>query len=170
MSKSLGNIVNIRDALQQFPREALRLMLLQTHYRSPLEFTMDAVADAEKVLLRMYETLARAFESVPLEGVVSEADELLAEFRKALHDDLNTSRALAALHDGVRAVNRMVDVGYCGQAASVAQAIVAAGSVLGVLQGDPAATLELWRQGRAQASGIDAARIETLIAERNTAR
>ncbi|HAC79956.1 MAG TPA: cysteine--tRNA ligase, partial [Deltaproteobacteria bacterium] len=170
MSKSLGNIVNIRDALERFPREALRLMLLQTHYRSPLEFTMDAVADAEKVLLRMYETLARAFESEPPEAPVPEAEELLAEFRSALHDDLNTSRALAALHDGVRAVNRMIDVGYCAQAASVGRAIVSAGSVLGVLQGDPAATLEEMRQGRAEASGMDAPRIEALIVERAEAR
>ena len=131
---------------------------------------MDAVADAEKVLLRIYETLARALESDPLEGVVPEADEHLAEFRSALHDDLNTSRALAALHDGVRAVNRMIDFGYCAQAASVAQAIVSAGSVLGVLQGDPAATLEDLRQERAEASGVDATRIEALIVERAEAR
>ena len=170
MSKSLGNIVNIRDALEKFPREALRLMLLQTHYRSPLEFTMDGVAEAEKVLLRMYETLARAFESEPAEGEVPEAEELLAEFRNALHDDLNTSRALAALHDGVRAINRMIDVGFCAQAASVGRAIISAGSVLGVLQEDPTRTLEESRQGRAEASGMDAARIEALILQRAEAR
>ena len=170
MSKSLGNIVNIRDALEKFPREALRLMLLQTHYRSPLEFTMDGVAEAEKVLLRIYETLARAFESEPAEGEVPEAEELLTEFRNALHDDLNTSRALAALHDGVRAINRMIDVGFCAQAASVGRAIISAGSVLGVLQGDPTRTLEESRQDRAEASGIDAARIEALILQRAEAR
>ena len=64
----------------------------------------------------------------------------------------------------------MIDVGYCAQAASVGRAIVAAGSVLGVLQGDPAQTLEQWRQGRAEASGVDADRIEALIAERAEAR
>jgi cysteinyl-tRNA synthetase len=64
----------------------------------------------------------------------------------------------------------MIDVGYCAQAASVGRAIVSAGSVLGVLQGDPAATLEEMRQGRAEASGMDAPRIEALIVERAEAR
>ena len=64
----------------------------------------------------------------------------------------------------------MIDVGYCAQAASVGRAIVSAGSVLGVLQGDPSLTLEQSRQGRAEASGMDAARIEALILERAEAR
>ena len=170
MSKSLGNIVNIRDALEAFPREALRLMLLQTHYRSPLEFTMDGVNEAKKVLVRMYETLARALDSAPVTGPVPEADEVLAEFRQSLYDDLNTSRALAALHDGVRTTNRMIDVGYCAQAASVAGAIIDAGAVLGVLQGDPLQILAEWRREQAEASGIDEARIEGLIAARAEAR
>jgi cysteinyl-tRNA synthetase len=170
MSKSLGNIVNVRDALEKFPCEALRLMLVQTHYRSPLEFTMDAVGEAEKVLVRMYETLARAFEEPASGQLVPEADQVREDLRAALGDDMNTPRALAALHDGIRTINRMIDVGYCGQAAKVAAAIVDAGSVLGLLQGDPAATLEEWRQERVSESGIDAAKIEALIEERANAR
>ncbi|MFP6662789.1 MAG: cysteine--tRNA ligase [Deltaproteobacteria bacterium] len=170
MSKSLGNIVNVRDALEQFPREALRLMLVQTHYRSPLEFTMHAVGEAEKVLVRMYETLARAFEEPATDQEVPEADQVRTDLRAALADDMNTPRALAALHDGIRTVNRMMDVGYCAQAAKVAAAIVDAGSVLGLLQGDPAATLAEWRQERVSESGLDAAQIEALIEQRADAR
>ena len=170
MSKSLGNIVNIRDALERFPREALRLMLVQTHYRSPLEFTMDGVAEAERVLVRMYESLSRALAETPCAEDVPEATQVGAELRAALLDDLNTPRALAALHDGIRAVNRMSDEGQRAQAARVAAAVVEAGAVLGLLQGDPAATLDEWRKERAVESGIDAARIEALIEERAQAR
>lgn len=170
MSKSIGNIFNIRDVLERFPREVLRLLLVQTHYRSPLEFTMEAMAEAEKVLLRMYETLARAAEEDPIDQDVPEADQVRADLAAAMREDLNTPRALAALHDGIRAVNRMIDVGYCGQAAKLASAIVDAGSVLGLLQDDPVAVLEQRRQDRASESGMDAARVETLIRERAEAR
>ncbi len=131
---------------------------------------MEGVADAERVLVRMYDTLSRALASTPSEDDVPEAAQVTRELRAALVDDLNTPRALAALHDGIRAVNRMSDEGEGGRAARVAAAVVEAGGVLGLLQGDPAATLEEWRQRRADESGIDPERIEGLIEERAQAR
>ncbi|MBY0276731.1 class I tRNA ligase family protein [Candidatus Binatia bacterium] len=60
MSKSLGNFVTIRDALESHTADALRLYLLQTHYRSPLEFGEDGIVEAQGGIARMYETLQRA--------------------------------------------------------------------------------------------------------------
>ena len=60
MSKSLGNFLTIHDALTKTTAEVLRLVLLSTHYRMPLDFSEQKVEEAEKGLTRIYETLARA--------------------------------------------------------------------------------------------------------------
>ena len=92
------------------------------------------------------------------------------EFRTALAEDFNTPRAIAALHDAVRAANRLLDAGRGGEARGVADALRDTGSVLGLLQGDPAATLGAWREARAAEAGLSEAEIGRLIDERNAAR
>src|SRR5262249_40908709 len=148
MSKSLGNFITIREALERHPAEALRLAMLQTHYRSPLEFSDEAVVEARSALGRMYETIARIGAPLDLSagkgGGVEEARACREEVRAALADDMNTPRALAALHDGIRAANRFLDAGRADEARSVAAALRDVGSVLGLLQGDPVATLAAW--------------------------
>ncbi|HZR83275.1 MAG TPA: cysteine--tRNA ligase [Candidatus Binatia bacterium] len=177
MSKSLGNFITVREAMERYPLEALRLLLLQTHYRSPLDFSEDAVAEAQRTLVRMYATLARipaAGAATPSGGAGSAAPADAAacrdELRAALADDFNTPRALAALHDAVRAANRLVDSGREGEAAAVATAIREAGGILGLLQQDPATTLASWREERAAAAGLSEDEIRRLIDERNAAR
>ncbi len=171
MSKSLGNFVTIRKALEQHPCEALRLALLQTHYRSPLEFSPGVIEEAQRTLVRLYETLARvdATGAAAAAGA-DDADLCRREFRDALADDLNTPRALAALHDGVRATNRLLDAGEDGAAVALGAALREAGSVFGVLGGDPVATLASWRSDRAAEAGLSDAEIEAVIARRKEAR
>ncbi|MFM7143108.1 MAG: cysteine--tRNA ligase [Alphaproteobacteria bacterium] len=171
MSKSLGNFVTIREAMERHPVEALRFMLLQTHYRSPLEFSDEAVAEAQRGLVRLYETLARALTAASTPAPdAPDATACRVEFRAALADDFNTPRAIAALHDGVRAANRLLDAGKPAEARAVADALRATGAVLGILQGDPEATLAGWREARAAEAGLSEAEIEGLIGLRNDAR
>ena len=172
MSKSLGNFVTIRAALEEHSYEALRLALLQTHYRSPLEFSASVIEEAQRTLVRLYETLAR----IDATGAVAASPESAGatacrnSFREALADDLNTPRALAALHDGVRMANRLLDGGENQEAAAVGEALRDTGSVFGILQGDPAERLETWRKDRAAEAGLSEEQIEAIIERRRSAR
>jgi cysteinyl-tRNA synthetase len=113
MSKSLGNFVTIRQALQRFSPDALKLLLLSTNYRSPLDYTETAAAEKERALagvrdfLRGVETLAAAAETPPAAGVEASDPEETA-FRAAMDDDFNTARASGALFDLVREGNRLL--------------------------------------------------------------
>ncbi len=170
MSKSLGNIVSIRDALARHSVEALRLALLATHYRSPLDFAPETVAEAEATLLRIYETIARVPAAVVPAQSCEDAARMRAAFREGLADDLNTPRALAAIHDGVRAANRQIDAGRLDEAAAVIAALREVGAVLGLLQEDASVLLGARRERGAEAAGLDPAEIERLIGERAAAR
>jgi cysteinyl-tRNA synthetase len=111
MSKSLGNVVTVREALERWRPDALRLFALGGHYRSPNNLTDEAMAAAEAGVDR----LLRAIEREP-SGTVSnrdpvDASEARASFIEAMEDDLNTPRALAALFDLARVLNRGKDDG-----------------------------------------------------------
>ena len=89
MAKSLGNFYTVRDLLDRHPGEALRLLLLSTHYRQPIDFTEDGLRRARRQLDRWRRTVAGAPPAaVPPPAVI-----------EALGDDLNTPRAIAALHE-----------------------------------------------------------------------
>ncbi|RMF85452.1 MAG: cysteine--tRNA ligase, partial [Nitrospirae bacterium] len=114
MSKSLGNFFTIREILEAHPAEAVRLFLLSTHYRSPIDFTERALADARAAVDRVY-TFLQAAEGQP-EGDWRAAPAELAEavatleldFDAAMDDDANTAAALAALFERVRLFNRVL--------------------------------------------------------------
>jgi cysteinyl-tRNA synthetase len=145
MSKSLGNFLTIRDALEKAPGEAIRLLLLRAHYRAALDFSDAGLAEARKDLDRWY----RALEKTPAdEGNVP------APVLDALCDDLNTPLAMAEMH-------RLADAALAGDAAA-AGGLRAAGGLLGVLQLAPAA----WFHGGDDAAGIEAAIAERLAARR----
>ena len=88
MSKSLGNFYTVHELLEEFPGEAIRLLLLQTHYRQPLDFTKAGIAEARRTMDRWY----RAADGVELDRPAAPA------VIDALADDLNTPKAIAELH------------------------------------------------------------------------
>jgi cysteinyl-tRNA synthetase len=95
MSKSLGNIRTVRELLEEAPGEAIRLALLATHYRDPLDWTSERLRQARQTLDRFYRALAApAGTSVRLER----AQEWSAPIMHALEDDLNTPLAVSQLH------------------------------------------------------------------------
>ncbi len=145
MSKSLGNFCTVRDVLDKAPGEAIRLLLLRSHYRGTLDFSDAALEETRKDLDRWY----RALERVP--GGVGD---LPAPVLDSLCDDLNTPQAIAEMH-------RLADAAFAGDAAAGA-GLRAAGGIMGVLQQTPDAWFERL--------GDDARAIEALVAARLDAR
>jgi len=152
MSKSLGNILTVAEALAKVPGEAIRLWILSAHYRAPLDCTDEALQQARQTLDRLYAALDRA---PPAPDDAGDVDGALLE---ALCDDLNTPRALAAVHELAARLNRACSE---KERAKAAADLRRSAALLGLLQQDPAARLR---------GGVDAARIEALIAERAEAR
>ncbi|MFV0368885.1 MAG: cysteine--tRNA ligase [Hyphomicrobiaceae bacterium] len=152
MSKSLGNVLSVRDLLAQTPGEAIRYALLTGHYRQPLDWTPHTPRAAKAALDRLY----GALRDLP---VVEARTEDMTPVLAALDDDLNTPAALAALHALAGQLNANTDH---LRRAELAAALRQAGAFLGLLQQDAGA----W----AQAGAGDIARIDALVAERARAR
>ncbi|MGD9765439.1 MAG: cysteine--tRNA ligase [Candidatus Binatia bacterium] len=173
MSKSLGNVLTVADAAEQVGGEALRLLVLGTHYRGPLDFQPDRLLESKRTLDRVYESLARADDALaanPVEADSGARDRVLGEFRDGMDEDFNTARGLATLFDAVRALNREVDARQWPEAAALRAAIGAIAEVLGVAQEEPRVYLERDKARRVADRALAPAEIERMIAERAAAR
>jgi cysteinyl-tRNA synthetase len=159
MSKSLGNVLLVNDLIQQAPGEAIRLALLNGHYRQPLDWTADGLTQARRMLDRLYGAL-RNLADVKAEPASDAAPDAFVD---ALLDDLNTPKALAVLFDLAKQANTATDTGTRAQ---LKAALIGAGRMIGILEMDP----EAWFAGGGAASHIDGEEIERLIAARNAAR
>ena len=169
MSKSLGNFMTVQQAAARVGGEALRLFVIGTHYRSPLDFAVERLDDAAGNIARIYEALARADAACGEERMPAAAD-VVREFRAAMDDDLNTAGALGVIFDALRALNRALDDNDVATAAPLRAALREVGAVLGLAQAEPSAYLERARRAHLDATAVNAADIERLIAERNAAR
>ncbi|MGZ3377980.1 MAG: cysteine--tRNA ligase [Phenylobacterium sp.] len=158
MSKSLGNVALAHDLLTQQPGEVIRWALLGAHYRQPLSWTDDALAQARNSLDHLYGVLGRA-RHIEAGGSAALADDQL----EPLLDDLNTPAAMAALKKLATDLDAAVRKG-APNASALKQDLMALASVMGVLQADPQA----WFQGGADAAL--SAKIDGLVAARDTAR
>jgi cysteinyl-tRNA synthetase len=158
MSKSLGNVLLVNDLRQQAPGEALRYVLLNAHYRQPLDWSEAAVQQAVRTLDRLYGTLR------DLAGVPATPCDLPESIEAALCDDLNTPMALAALSQIAGEARKADD--DATRAARKGE-LVAAGELLGLLRLDPAAW---FAQGRSGAPDVDEARVQQLIDARAAAK
>lgn len=113
MSKSLGNILAIRDALGEYPAEAIRLFLLSSHYRSPIDYTPEALKEAEAALDRFYMTMERMERDWP-DVVYTVVDEKELEaymkpYIEAMDDDFNTAALIGLIYERVNEANRLMD-------------------------------------------------------------
>ena len=168
MSKSKGNFFTVRDIVKEFDYEVIRFFMLSAHYRSPINFSRDLLAQAQNALERLYNCREKV--EFFLENAVDggeAADSALTEavgrikdeFRAAMDDDINTAGALAALFDLSRTINSALDAAQqpSKQAAQLAhQTFMELASVLGVLQKREEDTLD--------------SEVEALIAQRTEAR
>src|SRR5579859_1390296 len=158
MSKSVGNVALAHDLLKQHPGEVIRWALLGAHYRQPLAWTDDALAQARNALDHLYGVLGRA-RHVEAGGSAALGEEQLTP----LLDDLNTPSAMAVL----KKLASDLDAAVRNDAASapaIKQDLMGLASVMGFLQADP----QNWFQGGADASLK--ARIDALVAARDVAR
>jgi cysteinyl-tRNA synthetase len=158
MAKSEGNFVTVRDALKDWPAEVIRLALLRTHYRDPLDWTEDRLLEARQDLNRFYRALA-----VPTAGPVDRAwvDREVAGVVDCLQDDLNTHLAIERLKAVARPLNRSGRAIPDGTATEQ-EVLRIGGSLLGLLNSEPTA----WFQGTVG----DVRDLEERIAEREQAR
>jgi cysteinyl-tRNA synthetase len=147
MSKSLGNFVTIRELLQDWPGEAIRLAMLQTHYRQPINWTEAGLREARHHLDAWYGLTADV-----------EPGMLCADVLDALGDDLNTPKAFAALHE----LRAEAAKGARGAAAC----LKATAQLIGLLQ-HTAADWSAWQEAALE---IDRPEVDRLIAARNAAR
>ncbi len=165
MSKSLGNVLLIRALLDEHPSEAVRLGLLTAHYRQPLDWTDQLLAEARNKLDRLYGALRDA----GVEGALDAEPEapVPEALVAALEDDLNTPKALAALFDTARAANRSTDA---RERRALAEQLRAGAHVLGLLEQDPNAWFERPAVDAEGATVLSEAEIDALVAKRDALR
>ncbi len=152
MSKSLGNFVTAHDVLQHWPGEVVRLALLSSHYRDPLDWTEQKLREARQTLDRWY----RALSLFAVESEASGTEE--AKVVEALKDDLNTPQAITRLHEIADTVFRNDADRFPLQ-----KALSVGGNILGLLGSHP---LDWLHQGETEIS----AKVKERLAERALAR
>ena len=186
MSKSLNNFVTIRDILANYLPEVLRFFLITKHYRSPLDYTFDALEESERALKRIYLTKAAAEAHVagtkwtgtqlPAEIVV-EATALEAKWDDSMADDLNTAAALGHVFGLMKIVNRILEDKALKKSEQGRDLIRHAlklferwGEVLGLFLMPSTDFLTQLKASRVQRRKIDTDLIETRLKERQEAR
>ena len=110
MSKSLGNLVSVEEALERYSADALRVYFLSSHYRSPLQYSDEGSAAMERSMDRFRHAL-RPSEGAETAGEALDASSFRDRFMAAMEDDLNTPQAVAALFDLAREINREREAG-----------------------------------------------------------
>jgi len=154
MSKSLGNVTNLLDLLDRYDARAYRMLLLQTHYRSPVRVGKDNLDASVNALAGIDAFAARTSSLVAAADVVADVT-TLDEFRAAMDDDLNTPVAMGVLFDAVRRANIAVDAGNVAVAAGVALAVREMCVAVGL---QIRANDEIAPEAKAKAAALDAAR------------
>jgi cysteinyl-tRNA synthetase len=160
MSKSLGNFFTVREVLQRYRPEDVRYFILASHYRSPLNYSDDNLANAHASLERLY-TALRGIEPLAAPEQAAERERFFA----AMDDDFNTPLALSALFDLARDITRLRDSNP-EAARQQAGLLKQLGGVLGLLQDDP----EQYLRAGASAGGLADEDVERLIEQRTEAR
>jgi cysteinyl-tRNA synthetase len=167
MSKSLGNLLLLKDLLASAPAEAVRLGLLTAHYRQPLDWNPRVLEESVQKLNRMYGALREAGIGGPADtSVTGPSDPPPAAVITALEDDLNTPQALAELFTIAREANRCDDP---ARRLKLAKSLRAGAWYLGLLEQDPAAWFERSADDAGE-DGLDAAAIQSLVEARDAMR
>ena len=154
MSKSLGNFFTVREVLKSLRHpEVMRYFYLLSHYRGPINYSLDQLEQADAALNRIYTALRDLPEAPVAEG------EYTRRFHEVMDDDLNTPEALALLQRMTREINSARDKGKLAMAAQLGTELRAIASVLGLLRIDPA---EWFRRSAQLPTGSGAAAREVL--------
>lgn len=200
MSKSLGNILTIKEILKDWHPEALRLFFLSHHYRSPVDYSEEGLKESQVALDRFYSTLKEIKEKISLssgeeiskesslkkeaqreESLLKELAERIesfpARFNEAMDDDFNTAQALGYFHDLQRSLNTLLDF-YPKKPFPEVLSLLSMGYqhfkkigwVLGLFQEEPDAYLQLQRERGLKKLGLTEKEVLELVEERDQAR
>jgi cysteinyl-tRNA synthetase len=171
MSKSLGNFFTIRDVLQVFNPEVLRLFVLRAHYRSPLNYSDVHLEESRASLLRLYTALSPQAASANQAALAGQQPALAPDwsrpeaqrFREAMDDDFNTPIAISVLFELATELNRTRD-------AQTERLLRALAGILGLLGQDRDHVLRSGLRGAAQVHGLTDDQIEARVAARAEAK
>ena len=161
MSKSLGNFFTVREVLARYQPEVIRLFILTSHYRSPLNYSEQNLDTAQQSLTRLYTALRH----LPLAPQPLSEEQYQQRFCAAMDDDFNTPEALAVLFDLAKEINKL-RYEEQEQTEKLGYELRRLGGLLGLLQTDP----EVFLQASQSQDGLSVEEIEHLIAARQTAR
>jgi cysteinyl-tRNA synthetase len=165
MSKSLGNFFTVRDVLKTLrDPEVLRFFLLSSHYRGPINYSAEQLAQADETLLGLYRSLKGAASGRPRAESGYHAE--LQRFHAAMDDDFNTPEALGVMQGVARELNSAKAAGDSVEVERGAAALLSMGKTLGILQQDPDVYL---KRGVGGPGAMDEA-IERLLGKRRAAR
>ena len=177
MSKSLGNFLLIKDVLKSYHPEVIRLFLLSSHYRSPIDFNDRIMDESSTALDKAYALLARLAERFEKKPVLSQSGDLWERFCEAMDDDLNTAKGIGLVFESVRTLNRLLDESDESFSLSHQQTLLTAwsdfqkiGRILGVFGEAPEQYAADRKSLGLQKTAVDPAWIESLIADRTAAR
>ena len=193
MSKSVGNILTIKDMLEKYHPEALRLFLLSSHYRNPIDYSEQAVIDSEAAADRFYSTMERMDnvrgQRIEDRGQIKElkieieketyekVSNLINNFEEAMDDDFNAAQAIGSIFETIRVLNRFMDDKNCIRSQNAVPIVALArenlkkaGRVLGVFERNAREYLEDRKQKFLQKIGLKPSDIDTLIEKRKEAR
>lgn len=186
MSKSLGNFLTIREVLEKYSPETLRLFAFSSHYRTPLDYSDAAIQEAAAGLDRLYNCLAEIGQ-LPAEGIETPAKTSKKDAQKintigkrfcdAMDNDFNTAQALGILFDAAKTMNRIRQA-LSGKPAEADLKILREGAaalrshadIMGLLREDPIDYVNSRKQATLAALGMDEKALFKRIDERNAAR
>ena len=163
MSNSLGNFFTVKEVLQKYQPEVIRFFILSSHYRSPLNYSIDNLEAAKSALTGLYTALRDSSSSSAVELNKAYVD----EFNAYMNDDFNTPKAISLLHELARELNRNSNK-LSKKATELATTLKHLAGVLGILQDEPQSFLQA--KANDEEAGLDTDEIERLINARNTAR
>ena len=158
MSKSLGNVLLVRDLVESNPGEVIRLALMSAHYRQPLDWSDETIQSAKRMLDRLYGAVRGVAVSEAARAAADPPDGVLA----ALEDDLNTPKAMAEFFNLARELNKATDPVEQQRLAAI---MYATGDLMGLLGRDP----DSWFAGHVMGE-LSAEEIDALLLQRKDAR
>ena len=177
MSKSLNNFLMVKDILESYHPESVRLFLLSSHYRSPIDFSDQNLKESEKALDKIYGVLKR----LDQEAGLADSDRATAAgiywqaFCEAMDDDFNTAKGVGILFNLVKEANRMLDedkksLKAKGVLVTLITDLMQMARILGILQQPWHSFFEERANNQLRNMAISAEAIDELVAERAAAR
>lgn len=177
MSKSLGNFLLIKDVLKSYHPEAIRLFLLSSHYRSPIDFNDRIMEEAGSALDKVYALLSRLEASFGKSPDFKQTGGLKERFLEAMDDDLNTAKGIGLVFEYVRNLNRLLDEAGSVFSPDLQQAIITdwadllrIGQIIGIFTESPEKYAKDRKKLGLEKVSVDPALIEKMLADRTDAR